>query len=74
MKYLLLLCLVGCLPTGAQATQKEVQSLEYYRDERTNLCFVRNTVTNSNGFTDNIYTHVPCTSEVLKLIPQPTTK
>ena len=70
MKYLLLLSLVGCMPTGPQDTQKEVQTIEYYKDIRTNLCFVRNTVTNSNGFSDNVYTYVPCSPEIENLVPK----
>lgn len=65
---ILLLCLVGCGPTNVHETHEEAQTLEYYKDTRTNLCFVRNHVTNSNGLSDNIFTSVPCTPEVEKLL------
>ena len=67
-KHLLLLCLIGCIPTNIIETKQEVQSVEYYQDARTNLCFVRNIVTNSQGFSDNVFTYVPCTPEVEKVI------
>lgn len=60
----------GCGPSGVQETQREATTLEYYKDTRTNLCFVRNVVTNSNGFSDNVFANVPCTPEVEKLINQ----
>lgn len=65
---LLLLCLVGCGVSGSTQTKEEATRLEYYKDSRTNLCFVRNSVTNSNGFSDNVFTNVPCTPEVEKLV------
>jgi hypothetical protein len=68
MKYLLLLVLVGCGITNPTQTKQEAQTLEYYKDTRTNLCFVRNAVENSNGFAYNVFTNVPCTPEVEKLI------
>lgn len=64
-----LLLLVACGQTGTAATQKEVSNIEYYKDTRTNLCFVRNTVTNSNGFSHNVFSNVPCSDAVEKLIP-----
>ena len=67
-KLLVLLCLVGCGMTGPSETNKEAQTLEYYKDNRTGLCFVRNTVENSNGFSYNVFTYVPCTPEVEALI------
>jgi hypothetical protein len=60
--------LTGCGLTGPEATKKEIIQLEYYKDTRTNLCFVRNTVTNSNGFSDNVFANVPCTPEVESLV------
>lgn len=67
-KILMLLCLVGCMPTGPEYTKQEVQTIEYYKDTRTNLCFVRNVVENSNAFSYNVFTNVPCTPEVERLI------
>lgn len=67
-RLLLLLCLAACMPTGPADTKKEAQELEYYKDTRTNLCFVRNVVINSNGFSDNVFCNVPCTPEVEQLV------
>lgn len=66
------LLLVGCSEESRRelfpnATER-AQQLDYYKDKRTNLCFVHNSVTNSNGFSRDIYTNVPCTPEVEKLI------
>jgi hypothetical protein len=47
---------------------KKAQSLMYVKDNRTNLCFVHNYVTNSNLGSYDIYTNVPCTPEVEKLL------
>lgn len=67
-RLLFLLGLCGCIgPSGITETKQEVQTLEYYKDDRTGLCFVRNHVTNSNGFSDNVFANVPCTPEVEKL-------
>lgn len=68
-KLLLFLGLCGCIgPSSITETKQKVQELEYYKDSRTELCFVRNYVINSNGFSDNVFANVPCTSEVEKLI------
>lgn len=56
------------------SSQEEVEELRYYKDHRTNLCFVHNSVTSSNGFTYDLYTYVPCTSEVEKIIEEQATK
>lgn len=58
---------VGCT-ASAEAKKKEPLNLEYFKDDRTNLCFVRNVVYNSNGFADDVFTNVPCTAEVERLI------
>jgi hypothetical protein len=67
-KILLLLCLVSCGVSGQAETKKEAQSLDYYKDNKTNLCFVRNSVCNTNGICYNIFTNVPCTPEVENLL------
>jgi hypothetical protein len=68
-KLFILLALSGCIgATGPEETHKQTQTLEYYKDMRTNLCFVRNSVTDSNGFSENIFSNVPCTPEVEKLV------
>jgi hypothetical protein len=68
---LLLLCL-GC----DEKTKREffpsaagrVIQITYTQDARTGLCFAVNSVTNSNGFSDDVFTNVPCTPEVEKLL------
>ena len=70
MKYLVLLVTLcmGCGIPGVQATKEEANQLEYYKDPRTNLCFVRSAVENGRGFGYNVFSYVPCTPEVEKLI------
>lgn len=65
---LLFLFLVGCGISGPTETKKEAQTIDYYKDERTGLCFARSAVENSNGFGHNIFSYVPCTPEVEKLL------
>jgi hypothetical protein len=48
--------------------QDRVQSLSYVKDNRTGLCFTYMSVTNSNGFSSDVFSNVPCTPEVEKLI------
>jgi hypothetical protein len=67
-KILFLLCLMGCGPLGQEGTKKEAQNIEYYKDSRTNLCFVRNIVCGSDGCCYNVFANVPCTPEVEKLL------
>lgn len=64
---LLSVCLLGCSALNP-SEEKQVTNLRYYKDDRTNLCFVHNSVTSSNGWTYDIFTHVPCTTEVEELI------
>jgi hypothetical protein len=40
----------------------------YVKDKRTNLCFAYNGVNNGHGFTEDVFTSVPCTPEVERLI------
>lgn len=57
---LMISILAGC------ANSLEYDKPVYIKDKRTNLCFVRNVVyTSPNSF---VYTNVPCTPEVEKLI------
>ena len=63
-----LLLLVACGITNPAETKKEIEQIEYYKDSRTNLCFVRSAVENSNAIGYNVFTYVPCTPEVEKLI------
>ncbi len=66
------LLLVGCdeqtrkdmFPTPAE----EAAQVHYYKDPRTNLCFVRSYVNEYPMGTATIFTNVPCTPEVEKLI------
>lgn len=48
-------------------TTKEVaQQIVYVKDERTGLCFVHNLV--YTDINSDVFTYVPCTPEVIKLI------
>ena len=72
-KFLLLLCLLGCNKSGGSSfitsPSEEVNHLDYYKDNRTNLCFARNVFQNGTSmFNEYIYVNVPCTPEVEKLI------
>jgi hypothetical protein len=73
-KILLCLFLIGCSEGSREEFRKEVfptaheeaQRIFYVKDARTNLCFVRNSVlTDVNSV---VFTNVPCTPEVEKLI------
>ena len=73
-KILLCLFLISCNEGSREEFRKEVfptvreeaQRLTYVKDTRTNLCFVRNSVlTDVNSV---VFTNVPCTPEVEKLI------
>jgi hypothetical protein len=62
MKKFLFLCplvLLACDPF----TKSTVDTLSYYKDERTNLCFAMFGVGS-----DSLLTNVPCTPEVLAII------
>jgi hypothetical protein len=68
-KFLLLfVLLVGCGPTDIASTNAQVQYMEYYKDNRTGLCFVRNYVGDGHGGYYNVFTYVPCTPEVEKYL------
>ena len=68
------LLLLGC----SEQTRKEMfpsatesaQHIRYVKDKRTNLCFVYNYVTNSSMGSYDVYTNVPCTPEVEKLLEE----
>jgi hypothetical protein len=67
---LISLCLLGCgvlrektLPT----TSEEANQLLYYKDHRTQLCFIENDIPTS-PFNTTVFSYVPCTPEVEKLI------
>lgn len=71
---LLLLSLVACdkasdsqLPKPSY-DQKNAQSIAYVRDDRTGLCFVLSYVSEYPIGTATIYSHVPCTDRVEKLV------
>lgn len=48
--------------------QESAQKINYVKDNRTGLCFVYNPVNNGHGFTQDVYTNVPCTPEVEGLL------
>lgn len=73
-KILLCLLLMGCDEGSKESFRKEVfpttheqaQRIHYVKDKRTDLCFVYNSVlTDVNSV---VFTNVPCTPEVEKLI------
>ncbi len=73
-KILLCLLLISCNEDSRESFRKEVfptaheeaQRIFYVKDNRTNLCFVRNSIlTDVNSV---VFTNVPCTPEVEKLI------
>lgn len=71
MRYLLFgLLLCACnSPTNVKVYEnKEVNNLSYYKDNQTGLCFISSTVHSYPIGTDTIYSNVPCTPEVEKLI------
>lgn len=51
-------------PTEAEAVNK----IRYYKDERTGLCFVVSNVSEYPVGTASVYSYVPCSPEVEKLI------
>lgn len=63
MKRWLLLLALACEPTGARLGRQG----DYFRDRRTNLCFVY-WVTWTQSGTRETATNVPCTPEVESLI------
>jgi len=66
VKKFIFLLLIGC--NSPEKINTQINQIEYYKDIRTNLCFVNNDTFNSNGFTFNIFTCVPCTPEVESLL------
>jgi hypothetical protein len=72
LKILLVFLVIGCdentkkefFPSPAQ----KANSITYVKDERTQLCFVYNYVTNSSMGSYDIFTNVPCSPEVEKLL------
>lgn len=67
MKKILLICLMlsGC---DFKMPAEQADEISYYKDHRTNLCFAENHVISSNGFKFTVFSYVPCTAEVEKLI------
>jgi hypothetical protein len=66
------LCLLGCNSLQEKTfptTSEEVNQLIYYKDQRTQLCFIENDVPTS-PFSATIFSNVPCTPEVEKLISE----
>jgi len=56
---------------ACETPTQEVNNLSYYKDERTGLCFVLNSVSsNPVPGSQSIYCYVPCTPEVEKIIAE----
>ena len=73
IKYLFIfLCLVGCtaqdLSNFAPTTKERVNRIQYMKDTRTNLCFTVSDVNEYPLGTAIIFSNVPCSEEVEKLI------
>ncbi len=68
MKKLLfaLLLVSGCEVN--QPTKDNKVEFRYVKDDKTNLCFIDNTVDSTTLITYHIYSSVPCSPEVEKLI------
>ncbi len=65
MKKLCLVILFLCAcETPNEVAQNKSKSLTYYKDYRTNLCFVYNTVSNAHGFDSHVFSNVPCSDKV----------
>lgn len=76
--FLFYICLMGCQPYSdckeiierekeyRSRQQAQVSGLHYFRDAKTNLCFVGRNLGQPWG----VLTHVPCTPEVEDLIKE----
>lgn len=58
--------ITSLLVMGCETSSKQVNGLRYYKDYRTNLCFVESTT--YYGY--EVFSNVPCTPEVEALIAQ----
>jgi hypothetical protein len=64
--FLLPILLIGC--GNLDYPKKDINQISYFKDKRTNLCFVDNeNYFYQTGFI-HIYTNVPCSPEVEKFI------
>lgn len=65
---IVLLCLIACNEQTRREmfppTEDRANQLTYVKDGRTGLCFVHNSVNNGHGFSEDVFTNVPCTPEV----------
>lgn len=76
MKKILLLVVLGLFACDEETRkvwnptpQEQAQSIHYVKDERTGLCFVFNNIgMSAQGGGGEVFTNVPCSPEVEKLI------
>lgn len=75
MKYVMILFLLGLVNCDVhpaevmkQAAKSEVNSIEYAQDDRTGYCFVVSYIASYPIGTDRVYSYVPCSPEVEKLL------
>jgi hypothetical protein len=61
---LLKVMIISLFLAGCPSPSEEVGQVQYYKDNRTNLCFVINR--SYGGYLN--FTYVPCTPEVERLI------
>lgn len=71
---LIVVTIMGCFSSPEQQqndefrrSREDARKLSYMQDDRTGLCFVYDSL----GFNAAILASVPCTPEVLKLLPKP---
>lgn len=66
----LTMLLVGCDQVISNP-DRDANQLYYVKDERTGLCFVYNSIgMSAQGGGGDVYTNVPCTTEVEKVIAE----
>lgn len=74
MKKLIIFCLLlfACTPETrkefAPTPDEEANRIRYYKDNRTGLCFASSEVSEYPIGTAEVFTNVPCTPEVEKLL------
>jgi hypothetical protein len=57
---------ISLLLVACESSAKQVDGLRYYKDHKTNLCFVEN----NTYYGYEVFSNVPCTPEVEALIAQ----
>lgn len=63
------LILVACGPSNPQEMDEVVRQFQYVQDPNTRLCFAR--YSSEGGYSNVMYTHVPCTNKVTDRLYNP---